>query len=283
MDSARQALRWSIPGFVFVLLVFLFDGIRSLFGIPSGLWQAVAGDGRLLLGIAAAGLPIGFMMYQIYFWVYWAFPFPAILRLGQPENRAWDVLKDVLSEIDLRGVVERQWHEAPDDSTRKVTLGPFSIRVKDREVMQKYRDNWQLADFLWHRTIVQNKVDSLERKTIALSDVYHGLGTCRWSIVFAVAVHVSASVAAGLRYLGNWRLWLAFAANTGLAVLFFAAFHSARYDTLSALLQFKHDFITYYHRLDMARNSEKRQCPFGWANKRSRALRGSDACVPIES
>jgi len=249
MDAAGQAVRWTIPGWLFILFLFMFEGPRILFGQPSGLWEAVAGDGRLLLGIAAAGLPIGFLIYQIYFWMYWVVPVPGVLGVGQPLNRAEEILKDVLPDLDLRNLAEREWEETEDTPLRPAKFGPITVgfvRVKDRSIMMDYRNNWLLVNFLWHRMIVERQAHSLERVASGLHDIYHSLGTARWAVLLGFGLHTVVTVVSN-RSLCT-QAWLALLVNGFLTVLFFRAFHAARYDTLAAIIQFKHDFLTYYHR-----------------------------------
>lgn len=251
MDSARQALRWTIPGWLFILFIFLFEGMRMLFGAPSALWLAVATDGRLLLGILAGGLPIGFVIYQIYFWVYWVVKFPEILGLGHPLDRSWPILKDVIDELDLKQMAGREWRKAPETATRETEFGPLRIRFKDRKVMENYRDNWLVVNFLWHKLIAENQLQSLENTAMTLHDIYHCLGTARYSVSLSFGFHTFATIVCNWPPSLQLSLWLPLLLNGGLTVIFFSAFHAARYDTLAAILQFKHDFITYYHRLSL--------------------------------
>jgi len=242
MDTARQVLRWTIPGWVLLVLLFLYDAVGMAFGAPSTLWQAVWADARLLVGFAAAGLPIGFIVYQIYFWVYWTFPFPVVLGLGNPLDRAQSILIDVQGDMRFPDSVGVRWKEVPDTATKKKKVLFLTIPYKSREIMMDYRDNWFLANFAWHRMVVENEVEPLERVALGYSDIYHSLGAGRWSLVLAWVAYVGLGVSNHHARLGSLIVSLL------ITIVLFRAFTAARYDTLATLLRFKHDFLTYYHR-----------------------------------
>jgi hypothetical protein len=257
MTPARQVLRWTIPGWLLFLFLYVFGGIQVAFGMPSPLWQIVAADADLLLAIAAAGLPVGFLIYQIYFWVYWAFPFPAVLGLGQPLDRARDILKDML-DMDFHQLVEREWDETPPSATIWRTFGPLKIGTKDRKVMMRYRDNWLLANFLWHKTVADNEVEFLETTAQGYSDVYHSIGSARWSLVLAFGLHLCTAVMSTWPQRDQLHMWIPLLISLFLTVVFFRILTAARYDTLATLLQFKHDFITYYHRFPREKGNKRK-------------------------
>lgn len=69
MDSTRQLLRWSVPGFVFVLTFFLLQAVWIVVIEQRSILSAVAGANAAgLLAIVAGGIPLGFLIYQIYYW-----------------------------------------------------------------------------------------------------------------------------------------------------------------------------------------------------------------------
>ena len=257
MDSARQALRWTIPGWLFFLFLVMFEGMRIVFGFSSPLWETITAIPALSVGIAAAGLPVGFLIYQIYYWMYWVFPFPAILGLGQPEDRAQHILKDVL-EIDFDQIAAHLWNETPINAVSQKKFGPVKIHFKDRKIMMQYRDNWLLATFMWNKTLLENKLQSLEREAQGYADIYHSLGTGRWALVLAFGFHTYLAIAGTWGRLAQVLFWVALAINLFLVWLFFQVLTAARYDTLSTLLQFEHDIITYFHRFPVKRSAPEK-------------------------
>lgn len=67
MDSARQALRWSIPGLVFVLELGAFGAVWVLVngGNPADLVARIGPT--TALATLLAGVPTGFLLYQFYY------------------------------------------------------------------------------------------------------------------------------------------------------------------------------------------------------------------------
>src|SRR5215212_3355107 len=67
MDTARQFLRYSIPGSVFLLwLIGLQIAWNRTLG-SSATQAAAAVSPGVVLAVVAAGIPIGFILYQFYF------------------------------------------------------------------------------------------------------------------------------------------------------------------------------------------------------------------------
>src|SRR5438045_166360 len=66
MDAARQVVRWSIPGTVYILIVGVMQAAfrRGWYG-PTHVGLA-EGAATALLGLGAS-LPIGFVIFQIYY------------------------------------------------------------------------------------------------------------------------------------------------------------------------------------------------------------------------
>jgi hypothetical protein len=152
MDSARQALRWSIPGLIFVLELFAFAAV----------WQLAAGKNPLsvlddissttALATLLAGIPIGFLLYQLYYRNYRPYGRSVLLFLRFPHQvkhglvrarRFWSfVRRDRGAEIlrqyfDLGGhptFVRRSWgkSDAPatgdDEQIREVTEPRILLR-----------------------------------------------------------------------------------------------------------------------------------------------------------
>jgi hypothetical protein len=138
MDSARQALRWSIPGLIFVLELAVFGAV----------WQLVSGENPSLVvaDIAPttalltifAGIPIGFLLYQFYYRNYRSYGRSVLLFIRFPHAvRNWTfVRRDRGAEILRRyfemgghpNLVRRSWDRDPtpigidDEQIREVTM-----------------------------------------------------------------------------------------------------------------------------------------------------------------
>jgi hypothetical protein len=273
MESARQVIRWTIPGWLFVLLLFVFDGVRLLLRLRPVFWEAVEANMNLTVAFVAAGLPIGFLIYQVYFWEYWVFPFPTMFGLGQPRDRGKDILRDVV-DMDLEqmaGNGRALDRETPDVATKWWGTSFLQVGgIKDPKIMKRYRHNWLLQNFVWRKTLIENDAESLDETAVHYSDIYHSLGASRWSLVLAFFLHTSAYIyielvmhpllAQPLDVL-DWRIVPII--NFVLLALLFWMLTSARYDTLETLVQFKHDFITYFCRFPQCKENEANGTPSG--------------------
>lgn len=125
--------------------------------------------------------------------------------------------------------------------------------------MMSYRNNWLLANFLWHKTVADNEVESLERTAQGYSDIYHSIGCARWSLVLAFGLHLCTAMTNISPQRDQLHVWIPLVINLFLVVVLFRALTAARYDTLTTLLRFKHDFITYYHRFPRENSKDRKQ------------------------
>lgn len=84
MDNARQVVRWSIPGFVLVLELV---GFAAAFRLAEGAdpLDVIAGFDTTgaVIGLLA-GVPTGFLLYQLYFRNYKPFGYSALLLARRP-------------------------------------------------------------------------------------------------------------------------------------------------------------------------------------------------------
>jgi hypothetical protein len=90
MDSARQVIRWSIPGSVLVLtLAGVYVAMRLY---PSFSFAAASEPIKNSLSpvtAVALSVPVGFMCYQLYYWGY----SPLRLLGFVSANRGWEILE----------------------------------------------------------------------------------------------------------------------------------------------------------------------------------------------
>lgn len=71
--------------------------------------------------------------------------------------------------------------------------------------MTRYRDNWLLANFVWHRIVVENRAEYLERTAQVYADIYHSIGTARWSLSLALGLHLCIVVVNACTQ--GWQPW----------------------------------------------------------------------------
>src|SRR5215217_5779295 len=100
MDSARQVIRWSMPGWVFLFWLAVFQFIQNICVFSSvgtamehsALSQLTTGAAAVLIG---SGVPLGFMIYQLY---YHAYDHWMPLSLA-PQDRGGDILRCLPSDV----------------------------------------------------------------------------------------------------------------------------------------------------------------------------------------
>lgn len=76
MNTEFQIFRWGIPGWVFLMTYTIYVMAIHKFEL-NALMQYFGGQPTILAGVAAffiaLGVPLGYLIYQIYFWFKWTF------------------------------------------------------------------------------------------------------------------------------------------------------------------------------------------------------------------
>lgn len=200
MDTARQVIRWSIPGWIFLftvallqLLTWLGEG-RSV-GNVAGVASPLMTTGAVAM-VVTTGVPLGFILYQIYYsWYGTVLPFGFVNR-----DRGADILQALPEELraSLCGV---QDHPTDLDEMAE-PVGPFLLRYPFRRLKSEHRNragrrrfeakvsrNWDLIRFWLQRVYFVNKAETLRSEIITLSDIYHGVGAARTALFLACVTH----------------------------------------------------------------------------------------------
>lgn len=203
LDAARQAIRWSIPGWLLCLFVLGFLIVDLMFSnqaflepntLPSNTFRLVSSllQPYILVAIGVAGMAIGFLLYQLYYAMYWRAPF--FLR-EWPRDKGFWILRGVDTDY------QRLFQEPPPFTThfyddeddrepfrfavrwRAFWANPFDwnnwlelLGFTTRDAAFRYRQNWWLEESLWYRIILDNGADFLETRATFMADVYHSLG-----------------------------------------------------------------------------------------------------------
>jgi hypothetical protein len=226
----------------------------------------------LLIPLGIASVPLGFVFYQLYYWIYWDFPVPSVFnpissrKIIDPVDRGQEILRDVRDKVDFKIIFE--------NAILKTNPTPFKkwkwfIYLKSRSVMYEYRQNWHLSDSAWYLALsderYKNTVELLERRNQMLSDIYHSLGACYQALVLSYFLYL---IAAGWIAVIDFRTFIAaqkilfssatvliviweiilrlisLGINTTLFYLAFTMFKGGRIASFDALLTLKHDVIT---------------------------------------
>jgi len=196
MDTARQIIRWALPGWTAILFWTGFIAVNTFLHGQSqticlGILQKV---NDLLLPLAGIAIPLGFIIYQLYYWVYWDVPVPYLFRgiFINPRDRGREVLKDVEGHVDFKQIFDHALIDAPKvPIVKKWGLIPY----KSRKVMMQYRQNWHLADSAWYLALsderYKNTAEILEKRHQFLSDIYHSLSACYTALAVAYLGYIS--------------------------------------------------------------------------------------------
>jgi hypothetical protein len=270
MDTARQVIRWALPGWVGFLFWISFVAVNALLLAQSHqIYLDILGKvNDLLLPLGAASIPIGFLIYQFYYWSYWYLPIPSLAKrnIADPKDRGREILSAVKEHVDFGPIFFK--HLTPTPETAFKEWGP--IYYKSAQTMAEYRENWHLADSVWYLTLTddryKNTAEFLEKRNQFLGDIYHSLGACYHALTCAyvlylltflyISVHeivvflsgpapkFSVDILAIILPVVVFRL-AALTINSVVFILVFAMFRGGRIASFDALLALKHDVITY--------------------------------------
>jgi hypothetical protein len=257
MDTARQVLRFSIPGSITLMIgLGLLVLSRVLQGDDwGGIESAVRGNVSAVAVIFST-IPLGFFIYQMYYAAYRAFVWPwpwkwSEEKLWVRSDRGANVLEGLpvkqLAEIENLFGVELNL-DAPTLEKVNTWLGrtahahvlapafvKAALEAKEHPY-ERYRKRWSEH---WNivRALIEISDDStnsgsaLRSEYTTLSDLYHALGACRIGVLLAEFTSIFAGIGYGMSG-GSW--WGALA-NFGVVVVigtaFFFIFHRARGNT----------------------------------------------------
>lgn len=248
MDTARQVVRWSIPGWVFLLMLAVLQALTWL--IQGSSTAMILSAGAPLLtpaGVAAvvtAGVPLGFILYQIYYsWYGKVLPFGFVNR-----DRGAEILLAVTPSVrDNLCTIEGK---VPDLEEMSERIGPFLLPYPFRRLKPAFRnsagkgrferkvhDNWDLIRFWLHRICFISGADQLRSEVTTLSDIYHAVGAARTALFLSCVLHFSFNVMVAQTIpLPLWRSVTAVLAPYALALWLFRVFERTRTSALNSLL-----------------------------------------------
>jgi hypothetical protein len=248
MDTARQVIRWSIPGWIFLFMLALLQILTWLFeGRSAAVVVQVLGPlltpGAVAM-VVTAGIPLGFILYQIYYsWYGTVLPFGFVNR-----DRGADILqalptarRDALCSVN---------EEAPDlhemAERFEIFLFPHPLRRLRAEFRDsngrkrfeaKVRDNWDLIRFWLQRIYVIDEAELLRTEIITLSDIYHGVGAARAALFLSCGAHLLLNIFVITHAaLPAWHLFAAVVFPYALAFWLFRVFERTRTSALSSLV-----------------------------------------------
>lgn len=251
MGTARQVLRWAIPGWLLPIFALTFVSVRFiLHGHVLTITDFAQGDYGTMLTfltlLAGLGVPIGYLVHQVYHWIYWRVPLPLLKR---PEDRGYSVLKD--SRTDWQTLVGYSVDEgARLERGREIRIGKWRLYIKDRPVLERYEHNWRLATIAFYFIAQQTKAEIVAKQVETLADIYHSLGATLvslWLGYFFYLVY-DLGMHRALILKGEWVFLLSSLINLPILLLTTAILRFNRFTTLRAILGLMHDTVTAFER-----------------------------------
>ena len=220
MDAARQVLRFSIPGSVYLLLTagLILGGRILQHDTLAEVSVALRENATALLAILTA-IPLGFILYQVYYTTFRPFRL-----LGPVWGRRWvrldrgsRVLRELTLEqrelcemvLDIRLECSRAYNPPEGRVARLLRVRRLSQEFVDERSSLKaaneaYRErwyrNWDVVRALVEIYGARESGVGLKSEYTTISDVYHALGACRaavWLAWISAAIVATVYVAAG--------------------------------------------------------------------------------------
>lgn len=205
MDSARQVIRWSMPGWVFLFWLAAFQLIQNIcvFGSVaaamehSALSQLTTGAAAILIG---SGVPLGFLIYQLY---YHAYDHWMPLSLA-PQDRGGDILRCLPCDVQTKlktyepSLDIDEMCEPSSIALLPIIFGPRLPRLKanfrNRSGKSSYRKNrqvnFEVIRFYLNVISTEVKSDNFRQEYTNLSDIYNAIGASRIALICSSILYV---------------------------------------------------------------------------------------------
>jgi hypothetical protein len=203
VDSARQVVRWTIPGAVYVLFLMIYQLLTALsrdqsFQVLSTIPNFKDTAVGLALGLLSS-MPIGFILYQFY---YWAYRKGVLLFVFVRSDCGADVLQEIPHEV--REALRKTTNIRPALQTmytRRWILGDrFSVLMLKpphrnlngrREYADNRHRNWVLVSALLNMVAMRTGFNDIKEEHARAADVYHGQGAARTGLGFALVSYLA--------------------------------------------------------------------------------------------
>lgn len=297
MNTARQTIRWGIPGWSLFIFFAMFIMMRWIIRVPIiwgttgniiNLRELIAQDPlskatpSVALALGVAGIPIGYLIYQMYFWGFWrAWKWPFVPGWVVPLDRGTEILKDLPILDDLYRWTGRKLKELPESInwtpkafkyfplsflTTWIRIIPFSSTsdwqkargesIDPRRIEIDYQDNWALAGFAWYKAILSTDTPQIiENQLSYMFDTFHSLGTVRTALLSAYFLYICYDLIMHATELskGFWHHYflpycLPILVNLVVFAIWFKLLTTDRRRTLRQILDYMRDWITCCHR-----------------------------------
>jgi len=168
LDRDSQFLRWGLPGSIYCMVILSYWSVHSSFSIELFIGEDAI-SAWLIAAVAGLSIPIGFVIYQIYF----------VFRWWRKDDL--DLIKQTLSGLD-KSIINSQRFDL--DGDRLAILTP------------KYQARkWPLIESYWYKqTVINHNVvhpELIITRYQHLINTFHALGATMAAIIIG---HVSSII-----------------------------------------------------------------------------------------
>lgn len=208
MSASRLLIRWSICGSSYILIVAALQMLTLVLeGRDAGaIFTSDAvqhAGGAEVLVFALSGIPLGFLIYQVYYGYYGRrYPFGIVNR---------DIYGNVLRGLpraSLQKIARRVGLSVAETEDLTVdmyyrTAGGLFLRLDKahrtpdwrRRSKERHRNAYAIVQFLLIRKELLDRADVVRREYTTLSDIFHALGATRVAVLGAFATYIIYNVA----------------------------------------------------------------------------------------
>jgi len=270
VDTARQVIRWTIPGWLLIMFFAIFTMLKSIIiGTPlAEIINLVPVPAFSFAGLAIIGIPLGYVIYQIYYWGYWKVLPSRIV----PDDRGQSILKDISGinsyfrdHLLKESGYKRELYRT-DEATYEISSKFFSVllcllpsfrriprkmsKPERKELIEKYQDNWYLAEFAWYKSLSKfpHVANILQEEFKYLFDVFHSLGAVRVSVMGAIFFYIIYNFRVYWQFffiMWQWEHWVALIINAFISVALFNILTAVRRNLLRQCTTLMRDLISY--------------------------------------
>jgi len=226
MDSARQVIRWAIPGWLMICFVSLFISIRNLLveGSLTKAMERIQITPASVAVLAGISIPLGYVIFQLYYFFYLRFfPFRFV-----SVDRGWLVLSSIpninsylkrkggcifIQPFKYRRVwpdVDKLKSKTPKSKFLKILImilrlfwDPLRAKSRNRKnvleleptmrnIARIYREHWQLAQIVWFESLKEHlsTKEYLQQDLRTTFDIFHSIGASRWALEIALTFYL---------------------------------------------------------------------------------------------
>jgi hypothetical protein len=205
MDPTRQLIRWSIPGSVLLLTMATEEVIGAVAYRASTIGSRFISefDPAAAVFVIALGVPIGFLMNQLYFY-FWDGLAPWLRFLPVPLDRGKEILLNLrppqLEALREETTIKFDLGDNPTTTSRRRVFGlgpkfgliifkPINNTVRGRKDYRTVRrNNWQAVLWILMHGLEEDAGALIRAEYGARADTYHALGGASYGVLTGTAL-----------------------------------------------------------------------------------------------